>query len=284
MWFADFPWADTGAVILAFAVGAMLGSFLNVVAHRVPAGESVVWGGSRCPHCRSPVRPVDNVPIIAWCLLRGRCRDCRGPISARYPAIEAVCACALAAVTAADLTAGGGMDGILAGHEWRTPWLIVLHAGLVITLVAWGLLAAAGHPIGGRTFLTVFLIAAAGVAVLAVPDGPWPHPTNGWQEWTRQIAPPGSVVARMLGAMLAWLAGRRLGCPGTGESLAVAAAVCGWKAVPILTVVTLVSQWVGGRPRLTGRADAAATISTVVRAVSVPLAVVTAVAAGLGQG
>lgn len=70
-------------------LGLLVGSFLNVVAHRVPAGLSVVRPPSSCPACRHVVRARDNVPVASWLLLRGRCRDCATPISARYPLVEA---------------------------------------------------------------------------------------------------------------------------------------------------------------------------------------------------
>lgn len=89
------------AIGSAFVFGAVLGSFLNVVIHRVPRGESVVFGGSRCPWCKAAIRARDNMPVIGWLLLRGRCRDCRAPISPRYPAVEAACGLALAGLVAA---------------------------------------------------------------------------------------------------------------------------------------------------------------------------------------
>ena len=70
-------------------LGTLIGSFLNVVVHRVPAGQSIVSPGSACPECRHAVRGRDNVPVVSWLLLRGRCRDCAAPISARYPLVEA---------------------------------------------------------------------------------------------------------------------------------------------------------------------------------------------------
>jgi leader peptidase (prepilin peptidase) / N-methyltransferase len=69
-------------------MGLLIGSFLNVVVHRVPAGLSLVSPGSACPACAHPVRPRDNVPVVSWLLLRGRCRDCAAPISVRYPMVE----------------------------------------------------------------------------------------------------------------------------------------------------------------------------------------------------
>lgn len=76
-------------VVLCTVVGLMIGSFLNVVVWRVPRGESVVSPPSACPGCSTPIRPRDNVPVAGWLLLRGRCRDCAAPISARYPVVEA---------------------------------------------------------------------------------------------------------------------------------------------------------------------------------------------------
>ena len=69
-------------------IGVLIGSFLNVVIHRVPAGVSVVRPRSSCPNCSSAIRSIDNVPIVSWLLLGGRCRDCRTPISPRYPLVE----------------------------------------------------------------------------------------------------------------------------------------------------------------------------------------------------
>ena len=69
-------------------IGLMVGSFLNVVAHRVPLGESLVSPGSHCPGCAAEVKPYDNIPVVSWLLLRGRCRGCAEPISARYPLVD----------------------------------------------------------------------------------------------------------------------------------------------------------------------------------------------------
>ena len=86
---------------VVFVPGLCVGSFLNVVVARLPQGVSIVTPPSACPHCGSQIRARDNVPVLSWLLLRGRCRDCREPISWRYPALELltaglVAACALA--------------------------------------------------------------------------------------------------------------------------------------------------------------------------------------------
>jgi leader peptidase (prepilin peptidase)/N-methyltransferase len=69
-------------------LGAIIGSFLNVVIHRVPREESIAFPASHCPSCGTAIRPYDNIPVVSWAVLRGRCRSCRAPISARYPAVE----------------------------------------------------------------------------------------------------------------------------------------------------------------------------------------------------
>jgi leader peptidase (prepilin peptidase)/N-methyltransferase len=85
-------------LVLALVGGLIVGSFLNVVAYRLPLGESLVLPGSHCPSCNVPIKPYDNVPVLGWLLLRGHCRSCRTPISARYPLVEALTA-ALAVAT-----------------------------------------------------------------------------------------------------------------------------------------------------------------------------------------
>lgn len=79
----------TAVAVLAALLGLAIGSFLNVVAHRVPRGESVLSPPSACPRCGTPIRHRHNIPVLGWLLLRGRCYDCALPISARYPVVEA---------------------------------------------------------------------------------------------------------------------------------------------------------------------------------------------------
>jgi leader peptidase (prepilin peptidase)/N-methyltransferase len=89
------PLASPAAYLFLFyalAVGLIVGSFLNVVIHRLPLGESIVWPGSSCPWCSGRIAARDNVPLLSWLLLRGRCRKCSAPIAVRYPAVEALTA------------------------------------------------------------------------------------------------------------------------------------------------------------------------------------------------
>ena len=73
---------------LFFLFGLVVGSFLNVCITRIPENESIVTPGSHCPRCGTAIKPYDNIPILSWLLLRGKCRSCGQPISALYPTIE----------------------------------------------------------------------------------------------------------------------------------------------------------------------------------------------------
>ena len=82
-------WPQPLVIVYALAVGAVVGSFLNVLIWRVPRGMSIIRPGSHCPACGAAIRWFDNVPILSWLALGGRCRRCRGRISLRYPVVEA---------------------------------------------------------------------------------------------------------------------------------------------------------------------------------------------------
>lgn len=84
--------SDVAARLLIGLMGACVGSFLNVCIYRLPRGESLAWPASRCPGCQRPLSWFENIPILSWLGLRGRCRSCRAPIIARYPIVEAVTA------------------------------------------------------------------------------------------------------------------------------------------------------------------------------------------------
>ncbi|MBE8988397.1 prepilin peptidase [Nostoc sp. LEGE 12450] len=78
------------ASVMVFALGASIGSFLNVIVYRLPAGLSILWPPSRCPKCLNQLKAYDNVPVFGWISLRGRCRYCKSKISVRYPVVEGV--------------------------------------------------------------------------------------------------------------------------------------------------------------------------------------------------
>jgi leader peptidase (prepilin peptidase)/N-methyltransferase len=109
----------TGLLIaLCGLFGLAIGSFLNVVIYRVPRGESVVHPRSHCPSCGTPIAERDNIPVVSWLLLHGRCRHCRAAISIRYPAVE---------LATAALFAGAAARF---GADWALPAFLALLAGL----------------------------------------------------------------------------------------------------------------------------------------------------------
>lgn len=112
------------AAVFCFLVGLIAGSFVNVVAIRIPAGGSVVAPGSACPHCGHPIRPRDNIPVVSWLLLRGSCRDCGAAISVRYPIVEISTALLFAATP------------FVIGVSWVLPaylWFVGVTIALTIT-------------------------------------------------------------------------------------------------------------------------------------------------------
>jgi leader peptidase (prepilin peptidase)/N-methyltransferase len=110
----------TGLIAAGCAfLGLLVGSFLNVVIWRVPRKESVVTPASHCPGCDAPISPRDNIPVLSWVLLRGRCRHCQVHISARYPLIELACAALFGAI------------GARFAHSWALPAYLVFGAGLL---------------------------------------------------------------------------------------------------------------------------------------------------------
>lgn len=135
--------------VAAGAMGVVIGSFLNVVAWRLPRGESLISPGSRCPECGTAVKPYDNVPILSWLVLRGRCRACDARISARYPLVEALTGVLFALVVAVE-----GAD--------RDMWL-----GLVLVAV---LVPVALIDLEHRIIPNAILLPAAvvGLAILAL--------------------------------------------------------------------------------------------------------------------
>jgi leader peptidase (prepilin peptidase) / N-methyltransferase len=88
------------AIVLAAVGGLIVGSFLNVVAYRLPRGESLTHPRSRCPSCQTQLRVLDNIPVVSWLALRGRCAHCGGPVSSRYPLVELSTAALYVAVVA----------------------------------------------------------------------------------------------------------------------------------------------------------------------------------------
>jgi leader peptidase (prepilin peptidase)/N-methyltransferase len=139
--------------LVAGVMGAVIGSFLNVVAWRLPREESLVSPGSRCPACGTAVKPYDNVPLLSWLVLRGRCRACGARISVRYPAVEAVTALLFVAV-------------VLAAGADRDVWLGL---ALVVVLVPTALIDLE-HRIIPNAIMLPAAVAALAILALTHPD------------------------------------------------------------------------------------------------------------------
>ena len=162
------------AVALAGVGGLVFGSFLNVVVHRVPRQESIVRPASRCPSCGHELSVADNIPVFSWLLLRGRCRYCREPISARYPAAELLTAAVwMLAVLRRDQLVP---PGTTSGQDWQLlaflPFLWVLVALSLIDLE---------HKILPNKI--VYPSVVIGVPLLAITAGMGP----GLDAWVRAL-------------------------------------------------------------------------------------------------
>jgi leader peptidase (prepilin peptidase)/N-methyltransferase len=249
--------------LLAF--GGAVGSFLNVVVYRLPIGKSLLYPGSHCPACSHPIRWYDNVPVLAWFLLRGRCRDCGSGISLRYPVVEAITAGVFLLVGWIE-GLGGGANLPLppeVGLAGTTPPLLGIgpsagvvgyHLLLLCTLLAAGLIEHDGHGVPWRLFVPALL-----VGWLAPLVWPYLHPVcaergpgGGFQGGMTALADgtAGLAVGLLLGLGLSRLPGATRG-RGTMAAAACVGVFLGWKGAVLLTPAALV-LWlllrVVGRP------------------------------------
>jgi leader peptidase (prepilin peptidase)/N-methyltransferase len=117
---------DWYPVLVAFVFGAVVGSFLNVVIYRVPLGRSIVSPGSACPSCRKPVAWYDNIPVLSYVVLAGRCRGCRSRISVRYPLVELISALSASVMV--------WRFGLTLQAAWIYAFVAIM---LAITLIDW---------------------------------------------------------------------------------------------------------------------------------------------------
>ncbi|MEA2124570.1 MAG: leader peptidase (prepilin peptidase) / N-methyltransferase [Solirubrobacteraceae bacterium] len=171
------------AAALAGAFGLILGSFLNVVAYRLPRGESLVWPGSRCPSCETPIRSFDNVPVLSWLVLRGKCRSCKTSISARYPVVEAATALLLVAV-------------VLAKGADRDAWLGLAFVLLLVPVTLIDL----DHRIIPNKLMLVGTVVSIAIVLLTKPDS-----------LTEHLIAAGGAGGFLLIAALAYPAGMGMG-------------------------------------------------------------------------
>jgi leader peptidase (prepilin peptidase)/N-methyltransferase len=236
--------ADPLPVLAVALLGACIGSFLNVVAWRLPRDESLLAPGSHCPRCGTPLAWFENVPVAGWLLLRGRCRHCRRPIAIRYPLVELLCSGLWVAMLLARPAAMGAAPAplplLLAGWlfaGWLIPLVLIdldslwlpeplCRHGLVLGLIVTALLGLQQDPLAVRgLFLDHLLAAALGLlgfeAVAGLAEKAIGRPALGLGD---------AKLAALLGA---WLGTRGLG-------VAVVLAVLG-------------GALIGGLARISGR-------------------------------
>ena len=174
------PWPGSWVLpVVVLLLGASVGSFVNVVAWRLPREDSLLWPGSHCPRCGTSLAWFENLPLLGWLVLRGRCRHCHQPIALRYPLVEFLCAGLWVAMLAA--TPGGfgaspdPLGLVLSGWllvSWLFPLVLIdldllwlpeplCRWGLLLGLAVTGLLGFGQGVSEGRALLLAHLIAAA---------------------------------------------------------------------------------------------------------------------------
>lgn len=244
------PLTDGVVALLLMVIGGNLGSFLNVVAHRLPLGLSVVHGGSRCPDCGAAIRWHDNVPVLGWLFLGGRCRDCRGPIAPRYPLVEATAAIVIGGVAACELLSGGGTvphgalgpgragaDNLLLRPDWRLVGYAAFHAWVLVDLLLAALVEADGRAVPRRwtTFTLAATLAAVALCDWLLPVGLWPAAPGGAGAALPAWAPRGLVVG--LVGMAVGLAAGGMVSPRLRDGLGLVGAALGWQAALAVLVL-----------------------------------------------
>lgn len=230
--------ASLSAIAIVFGLGAAIGSFLNVVVYRLPAGQSLLFPPSRCPHCRRRLSVCENIPILGWLWLRGRCSSCKHKISGRYPLVEAA-----TGILFVLIFWGFGLSWQTLGYWLFFSWLLALalidldtmslpnaltRSGVVVGLAFQGLIGFSlegslsglinqliqgilGAVVGTWTF---DLIGLTGAVVLGQPA----------------MGGGDAKLAAMIGAWLGWqrlLIAAFLGC-GIGAVVGSGAIALGW--------------------------------------------------------
>ena len=254
------------AAVWVFVFWSVIGSFLNVVVYRLPLGRSVVSGGSSCPRCGRAITWRDNLPVVGWLLLGGRCRACALTIAARYPIVEAACAGLCTAVFFRELPSDGAniplrTPGFWTGINWvltsLQPDLLALyvwHCLALCTLLAWGLIVQDGHRVPGRAVRHVLAAATAATGVL-----PLLHPlpvaagselltaAAAWPDWLVRglaVSVAGGLTGGLAGLLLGGMLRLRLEGDAAGRSglplvpprslaagLALVGIACGWQGM-----------------------------------------------------
>jgi leader peptidase (prepilin peptidase) / N-methyltransferase len=215
--------------VLVGAFGLLIGSFLNVVAYRVPLRRSIVSPPSACPTCGTPIRSRDNIPVISWILLGGKCHSCRSPISARYPIVELGTGLLFAAVAVRFGVSGvstGSTTGLVS-TSWTTgaagivAWVVGLVAFLYLAAISvvLALIDLDTHTLPNRIVLPSYIVGVALLGAASILSGDYPALLRAgigmaalWLAYLAMaLAYPGGMgfgdvkLAGVLGLYLAWV-------------------------------------------------------------------------------
>jgi len=208
-------------IFFVFLLGAILGSFLNVCIVRLPRGESLIRPPSHCPHCNEPIKFYDNIPIISYMILRGKCRHCKNRISLRYPVVEALTGLMAVALF---MKYGPTVQFLLL--------LLFSSALLIITFID------LAHQIIPDAISIPGIPCGLGASLLI--------PTVSWQESLLGILVGGGLLL-FIAFGYKWITGRDGMGGGDIKLLAMMGAWLGWKAIPfIILASSLIGLLVGG--------------------------------------
>lgn len=198
------------ALTIACVLGLAIGSFLNVVAWRVPREESLVHPPSACPACAAPIRRRDNVPVVSWLVLRGRCRDCGAPISRRYPIVETTTALVFVGVT------------LTIGLSWALPAYLFLGAiAVVLTLIDIDV-----HRLPDQIVLPSYVVVAALLVLASWGEGDW-------SALVRALIAGAGLFAFYFAVMVAYPSGMGFGDVKLAGVLGMALGWLGWGAFAV---------------------------------------------------
>ncbi|MEY2565579.1 MAG: leader peptidase (prepilin peptidase) / N-methyltransferase [Actinomycetota bacterium] len=189
--------------VVSGVLGLAVGSFLNVVIHRVPTKESIVRPRSRCPRCGTELAARDNIPVVSWILLRGKCRSCGAPISGRYPLVELFTAAVFAAT------------GIRFSDSWALPAYLLFFAALIaISFIDLEHYIVPNRIVYPTLFASIPLLVAAALAD-GQPDRIWHAAVGSLAAWgallvVHLIQPRGMGfgdvrLSALLGMYLGWI-------------------------------------------------------------------------------
>jgi len=242
-----------------FVIGCCVGSFLNVVIFRVPAGISVLAKASHCPKCQTKISGRDNLPLIGWLKLQGRCRNCETSISSRYPSVELTIGLLFLLLYFVELISGGtnlpvrlpnmyaGVLWILFYTKWDLVGLYVFHISIFCALFCWTMIQRDGHRVPAKASAITILLSATAILV-------WPHLLPFASE-TDGIRGDGSLWQRISSTSIVLLTGaatglfvggilRRLsGLPQQLVSWLLIGMVFGWQSVIVIAVLTVAAKF-----------------------------------------